>query len=121
MAESYHPKWSLEFRNRKIMGWFNSWVPWAKPDLVPSTDHFKLNDFENGWYVDIDQLCKQQKLCNKNPDGSYNLQLEVEFLPQRWFYAGLIISSATALGCTAYIGWYWMRRRKSSQGSQGKN
>jgi hypothetical protein len=110
MSELFHPDWRLSVNNGKVQG-INSWVPWAKPDAVPDEDHFKLNDFQNGWYVDVDKLCKQQNLCVKNADGSYNIQMVAEFTPQRWFYIGLIISGLTLAGCLGYLGWCWIRRR----------
>ena len=92
-----------------------SLLPWSQPNAVAAKNHFKLNGFENGWYVDIDTLCKEQNLCTTNVDGSYDLELIAEFTPQRWFYVGLIISGATLLGCIGYlvrrITW---KRRKSN-------
>ena len=120
MAETYHPKWRLTVNNAKNQG-LNSWVPWAKPDVIPDSDHFKLNDFANGWYIDVDKLCKEQQLCTLNADGTYDLELVAEFTPQRWFYVGLIISGTTLAGCLGYlgfVGWRKLRRRRGSGGSR---
>ncbi|HVQ44193.1 MAG TPA: carbohydrate binding domain-containing protein [Candidatus Saccharimonadia bacterium] len=110
MAEAYHPDWRLEINNGKVKG-LGSWLPWAKPDAVAAGDHFKLNDFENGWYVDVDKLCGQQKLCTQNADGSYDLEMVAEFTPQRWFYIGLIVSGGTLVACIGFLAWDWRRRR----------
>ena len=80
---------------------------------VPTADHIDLNDFENAWYVDPAQLCKNNPAgCAKNADGSYNLKLVAEFTPQRWFYVGSIISGVTLLGCVEYLAYGWRRNRK---------
>jgi hypothetical protein len=109
MSEAYHPKWQLEISNTKNNG-INAWVPWAKPDSITEADHFKLNNFENGWYVDVDKLCKQQNLCIKNAVGSYDMEMVAEFTPQRWFYVGLIISGTTLLVVLGGFGYTGVRR-----------
>ncbi len=101
MSENYSSNWRLEIRNAKTKG-FGSWWPWTHPDAIPASDHFDLNGFENGWYVDINALCVRQKLCTQNPDGSYNLEMTAEFAPQRWFYIGLAISVLTLAGYVCY-------------------
>ena len=78
-------------------------------------------DGSNGWYIDVDKLCKEQQLCTLNADGTYDLELVAEFTPQRWFYVGLIISGTTLAGCLGYlgfVGWRKLRRRRGSGGSR---
>ncbi len=96
--------------NHKVKG-LGSWWPWAKPDAVEAGNHLKLNDFENGWYVDVDKLCRQQHLCTQNANGSYDLEMVAEFTPQRWFYVGLVISGATLAGCFGYLAFKWRHRK----------
>jgi hypothetical protein len=111
MSEAYHPQWRLELANSKSQGGLASWIPWIHPDPVPSKDHFDLDDFLNGWYVDPAALCKSHPVgCTINANGSYSLELIAEFAPQRWFYVGLVISVLTLLACLAYLGWCWRRR-----------
>ena len=123
MSEAYHPQWRLELNNARVHG-LGAWLPTARPDAVAEANHFKLDDFLNGWYVDPAALCSGQvggaagsssggglvSGCTKAADGSYNLELVAEFTPQRWFYVGGIISGATLLGCLGYLGWAWRRR-----------
>ena len=98
MSEAYQSDWRLEINNRKS-SWLNSWLPLERPDTIPASQHFNVNDFQNGWYVDVDNLCKQKGLCDKNRDGTYDIKLVAEFAPQKWFNIGLIISTLTLLGC----------------------
>jgi hypothetical protein len=117
MSESYHDKWQLQFNNSKINGFFDSWIPFVKPDRIPDEYHYKLNDFLNAWYVDTDHYCKNNNLCIKNLDGSYDIEMTIEFFPQRWFYLGLLISGTTLAGCVGYLGYEGVksikRRRKN--------
>jgi hypothetical protein len=117
MSESYHEDWGTMINNEKVRGRFKSWVPWAKPDRVPDEHHFELNGFLNGWYIDVDKYCQEQGLCTRNPDGSYDMELVVEFRPQRWFYIGLIISGITLLGVVGFLAYdiVWRRRKGESR------
>jgi hypothetical protein len=113
MSEAYHPGWRLEVDNNKTQGVYN-WVPWARPDVIPNNNHFKLNDFQNGWYVDTSELCDRQKLCQQNPDGSYDLDLVAEFYPRRYFNVGLLVSGVAATSCLIWGLWWWRKRKVRS-------
>ncbi len=117
MSESFHQQWQLQFNNSKINGFFYSWVPFIKPDRISDEYHYKLNDFLNAWYVDVDQYCRNGNMCTRNVDGSYDMEMVIEFFPQRWFYLGLLISGTTLVGCVGYLGYEGVqaikRRRKN--------
>ena len=99
--------------NEKINGFFEKWWPFAKPDRVADEYHYKLNGFLNGWYVDPAQLCKNDNTaCTKNTDGTVDIEMTIEFFPQRWFYLGLLISGTTLLGCLGYLGYSGINRLK---------
>ncbi|MDO8492286.1 MAG: hypothetical protein Q7S34_01435 [bacterium] len=112
MSESFHSQWQAQFSNEKVKGFLHSWVPWVKPDMISEENHFKLNGFLNGWYFDTQKYCEMENLCTKNPDGSYNVELVLEFFPQRWFYIGLLISGTTLVSCLGYLGYDSIRRRR---------
>ncbi len=86
---------------------------------INNSDHYRLNKFENGWYIDPVELCgtkdSLKEGCTMNPDGSYNMELVIEFTPQRWFNVGLLISGTTLFGCFAYLGYDFYRRRKNRE------
>lgn len=121
MSESFHPQWQAQFNNEKINGFLQSWIPWVSPDRIPDEEHFELNGFLNGWYIDVDEYCREQDLCTQNADGSYDIELTIEFFPQRWFYFGLLISGTTLLGCLSYLGYDFVRRRKQRKRENVKN
>ena len=112
MNESYHTQWQARMNNQKVQGFLDKWVPWAKPDRVEDNKHFALYGFLNGWYAEPEMLCYENSACTKNPDGSYDMEMVIEFSTQRWFYLGLFFSGATLLGCLGYWGYGWRKRRR---------
>lgn len=82
--ETYHNSWQLTF-DKKSVG-----------------DHIKLNNSANGWYVDPNTFCQNNSACTKNDDG-YNFDVVMEFLPQRSFYTGAIISFTTLILIILYL------------------
>ncbi len=114
MSESYNNLWRLELNDASNSG-LQSWSPLAHPTAIKSENHIELNGYMNGWYVDPSQLCaKKSNACVRNTDGSYNLQLTAEFTPQRWVYAGSILTGITIIGCAASGVYVWNRKRKNA-------
>ena len=60
-------------------------------------------------------LSRGESACTLNADGSYDIEMTIEFFPQRWFYLGLLISGTTLAGCVGYLGWEFVRRRKRKE------
>lgn len=112
MSEGYHPQWKLELNNYNTINALNSWIPYSKTDKIPDSDHFKLNDFLNAWYVDLDTFCKKEQKCVRNKDGSYDMEMVIEFWPQRWFYVGVVISGITFAACIIYLLKTWMVKKR---------
>lgn len=104
VSETYNPLWQLELNNAAVQHLPGRISPKAHADAVSAKQHVRLNDFQNGWFVDPASLCAHDKPgCTRNSDGSYDLSLVAEFTAQRWFYVGIAITASTALGCTAYV------------------
>jgi len=87
MSEAYNPLWQLKLNGVPVSG----------------TAHYKLNDFENGWYIDVNALCKQKQLCKQNSDGSYHLVLIAQFTPQHWLHVGEVISGLALAGAIVFL------------------
>jgi hypothetical protein len=76
-----------------------------------SSTHAIINDYANSWQLNRADL-KKISGERTNPDGSVDISLELLFLPQSYFYLGLIISGTTLLACLGYLGWDFSRRKK---------
>lgn len=77
------------------------WQNWNKHEY--SANHFVANGFSNGWIIKTDDYCSGNNNCQKNSDGSYDLDLSLEFGPQRMFYIGLLISSGVLIIMLFYL------------------
>lgn len=82
---------------------------------IPKENHFMANGYSNGWLIDINEICKNKKKCIQNPDGSYDIEMIVEFWPQRLFYLGLFISSFSLISFLGYLGWGSIKSRKENK------
>lgn len=93
---------------------------------LPKENHLMVNGYANSWMVDVDSICEERSLdyarddnfgeeesslCVKNEDGAYDMELVVEFWPQRVFYIGVVISLASLLACFGYLGYDFYRIR----------
>jgi len=83
---------------------------------IPDENHLTVNGYANSWIIDPDEICKNEGFCRKNGDGSYDMELIVEFWPQRLFYIGLGISGLTLLFCIVYLVRDGIISRKKYQG-----
>ncbi len=78
-----------------------------------SVKHFAVNNYENGWQIDVDSYCSQAGVCSVNSDGTYNLDFTIEFTPQRWFVIGLSISGMTFSVIILYLFWVYFSNRQN--------
>jgi hypothetical protein len=110
LSEAYHDRWQLQFAGDRTGGLL-SWLPWPAPERIADARHFALDGFLNGWYVDTADACARGH-CTVNADGSRDLELVVEFYPQRWFLLGLALSGMAAAACLLWAGISASSRRK---------
>lgn len=116
MSESYHTQWRLNLDDERVNGTLNSWIPWVTPISVDNSRHYKLNDFLNSWLVDPQNLCNtSSSACKKNDDGSYDIKLVAEFMPQRHLYIGLIVSGISFVITIVYIFNYYFTHKKKNE------
>lgn len=88
---------------------------------LPEENHLMANGYANSWIIETEKLCEgsfdsaqDDTFCVKNPDGSYDFELIVEFWPQRLFYIGLFISGMTLLSCFGYLIYDWRKKKTIS-------
>ena len=89
------------------------WETWFSKDQLSDTNHLMVNSYANSWLIDISKICKNDGLCLKNnDDSSYDFELIIEFLPQKFFYLGLTVSVFVLLCSLIYlIGFKYKKKR----------
>lgn len=96
--DSYNGLWRAELASSKTLS------PFANRPTISAANHIELNNTMNAWYVDPAAACGMiGAQCQKQADGSYDMELVIEFMPQRWFYAGAIVSGLTFVICVTYF------------------
>ncbi|MCX6810989.1 MAG: hypothetical protein NTY30_04665, partial [Candidatus Berkelbacteria bacterium] len=91
-AESFNKGWKVYLLDASDTKSLPSDTWFKKP--IAETNHILANEYQNGWNIDVDGMCRDNSTCQKNSDGTYNFKLVIEFWPQRLFYLGLL----TAIG-----------------------
>lgn len=66
-------------------------------------EHLKVNGYFNSWLINSGHLCSRSSKCVKNPDGSYEIELVIEFAPQQTSDISIGVSLLTLLGYMAYL------------------
>ena len=70
---------------------------WLKKNIAEAT-HFTVNGYANGWVVDVAKLCAESQVCRQNDDGTFDMELIIEFWPQQVYYLGIFITALTLFG-----------------------
>src|SRR5258706_3398692 len=86
ISKNYHN--TIQNNNLPNGYFYETWL--LKP--IEEKNHQVVNGYANSWNVDLAKTCSQANICLKNQDGSYDLELIVEFWPQKLFYLSLIAS-----------------------------
>jgi hypothetical protein len=83
----------------------------TKP-VFDNTHHLVYN-YANGWTIDPSYIKQNlpKSYYKENPDGSIDVELVLYFVPQSYFYLGLLISGTTLLGAFGYLAYDWRRRK----------
>lgn len=109
-SESFHPDWKLRAGD---FNWLRAIM--EKNYFLPDDFHAKNNANLNSFKIDPEFIKQNYPgSYTENPDGSINLDLTLYFKPQSYFYLGLIISSATLVGCLGYLAYDFSRRKRKN-------
>lgn len=108
-SDSYNSLWQLAFSGSAAA---SNWSL-SKAQLA-STTHVRLNDTINGWYIDPSKLCAQGQ-CVRNEDGTYTMDLTMQFVPQHWFYVGALVSAVTWAATIAYFAFVTVKSRRGER------
>ncbi len=76
---------------------------WKKNSLISDKKHLVVNGYANMWSLDTDKICETNN-CVKNSDGSYEIELSLEFAGQKSFIYAIIISIiGIIIAATGYV------------------
>lgn len=95
------------------------WDNWFKKPIVKQDGHFIANGYANGWVVDVNSICGNQ--CKENSDGTFDIELSIEFAYQKYYYLGIVISSLASIVLVSYLFINYWRRKKNGSGQDTKN
>lgn len=76
-------------------------------------EHLKVNEYFNSWLINSQQLCAQTMKCIKNPDGSYEIELVIEFDAQKITDISVGISLLAFLGCVIHLSNSFIKKYKN--------
>ncbi len=81
---------------------------------VFDTTHTTVYNYANQWMIDPVSIKKNfdKSYYKENSDGSIDIELTLYFKPQLYFYLGVIISSATLMGCFSYLVFNFVRLKR---------
>lgn len=95
------------------------WVLYLNNDrnnvLYQKQKNISLHDnFANGWIIDENEIKKQfnKEFYDENTDGSININLKLEFYPQKLVYIGGIVSLTTLLLIFLLDSYYFLKTLK---------
>lgn len=91
---------------------------WFKTPIDNGQDHLQVNGYANSWIIDPSKICADSNKCVKNADGSYDMEIVVEFWSQRLYYLGGAISGASLLICIGCLIYFRKRKIKGSTNRQ---
>jgi hypothetical protein len=69
----------------------------------PKMSHFKANNFSNSWIFDTKEICEETSNCFKRSDGSFDIEVVLEFWPQRLFIISTLISGFALIISILYL------------------
>lgn len=106
--EDYSRYWKLyllKLSEEKV----NPTTVFKKP--VNENSHLMVNGFANSWIITPDGICKDSNICQKNDDGSYDLELIIEYQPQKYFTSLMILNILILITALIYISIYRLKNK----------
>jgi hypothetical protein len=104
LGQQYDQGWKMMFENGEVTGGLEGRVPLAgqtiEADEAGESCHFSVDGGLNAWYVDPQELLTGDP-DGENADGTLDLELVLEFCPQRQARWGSMLSLLTILGIIA--------------------
>lgn len=111
LSESFHKQWEIKFTQsyKKNISFLKLFF---LDEKIDNKYHFPMNNVANGWLINTNEYCEQKDLCTKNKDGTYDINLIIEFSPNKWLGIGFIISLLTLFSITLLLIIKWKSSKK---------
>ncbi len=90
----------------------NFYETWLQKPISDNKNHKIVNGYANSWDIKPNDICFDNDKCIKNADGSYDLELVIEFWPQRIFFLGLFISIITVFSGIVFLIYDFIKKHK---------
>src|SRR3989339_760732 len=115
-------KYNIDFVSGNIKGTIQNnnlddgklYETWFAKPFNNNKTHKKVNGYANSWDINVNKISDNNLFYIENSDGSRDLEVVLEYWPQRLFYLGLIISGAIFLFCLLYLSYGIFKYRKYS-------
>lgn len=91
---------------------------WFQKPIENDKNHFEINGYANSWAIDPTMTCENNDKCVKNEDGSYDMEVIIEYWPQRLYYLGVLISGTALISSVGWLLYIWKRKRKGMKESE---
>lgn len=115
----YVEKYKIKFISKNFNGTIQNdnlpdgkvWETWFEDPVGNDANHLMVNGYANGWLIDPGEICRENSLCSKNNDGTYDFELVVEFWPQRMLFIGTAVTLITTLISSGCLLYNWRSRK----------
>lgn len=105
-AQNFDKDWQLSSNRNNIVNFIINKIPTIFSNKEKVGDkiirHHVAFGYANSWSIDPSEYCRINS-CIKNNDGSYDFTLYIEYVPQYYFYFGIVISIITFILSLIYI------------------
>jgi hypothetical protein len=118
-SQSYHEQWKLYLKNKDGKNaFFDTWF--MRPLSEQKVRHFMTNGYANSWELDTQKICENEKnKCQQNKDGSWNLEIILDFWPQRITYLWIFFTPITIIISIGTI--IYLSKKKNKKTDELKN
>jgi hypothetical protein len=105
--QTFNPNWYLHKPD-------SNFLPNLSNQKNDTLNSFKMSELVNSWYIDQSEICNHQHdICRSNQYGGNDINFEIEFMPQRWFNLGSIISGTTLALLIGYLCYDVLKKRQN--------
>lgn len=111
-------KYTINFVSKNFYGTIQNdnlsngkfWETWFSNPINNDKNHLMANGYANSWIIDPNDFCRNN-LCSPNPDGTFEIELVLEYWPERIFFGGISVTIATILISFVLMMYNWKNKK----------